>query len=134
MSQPSEALDLPSIPLGLKLADGLFILKSIGRVVEESGTEHRYAVVTRGIRISIYAKDCTVTSVWYDDPTGRESEAGKIRKVELHLKRYGSLENWELRMENGWMNYWFNPKDKAAMVYGTHKDVIRFNQYFEPTA
>lgn len=47
----------------------------------------------------------------------------------MYLDRYSSLNNWELRLDNGWMQYWFNDVDKMQMVYGLHKDVIRFNQY-----
>jgi len=32
-----------------------------------------------------------------------------------------------MRMDNGWMHYWFNDKEGIQMVYGIHNDVIRFN-------
>jgi hypothetical protein len=134
MSQQSPILNTPHIPLGLNLAEGLTILKSLGSIVEEQNAERSYTVETAEFRVAIYERAGRVDSVWYDDPLGRSSDAEKEGKVKLYLKRYGSLSNWELRMNNGWMLYWFNPKDKAAMVYGIHKDVIRFNQFDEPSA
>jgi hypothetical protein len=67
--------------------------------------------------------------VWYDDPSGRDSQQGKEQKVLLYLERYGARADWELRMDNGWMRYWFNEAAHASMVYGIHMDVIRFNEY-----
>jgi hypothetical protein len=88
-----------------------------------------YKVNTDFFSVAIYPFENRIRSVWYDDPIGRESEAGIDQKAQLYLKRYGAIKNWELRMDNGWMHYWFNPSDKVAMVYGIHYDVIRFNQY-----
>lgn len=34
-----------------------------------------------------------------------------------------------MRMDNGWMHYWFNDKEEIQMVYGIHNDVIRFNMF-----
>jgi hypothetical protein len=34
-----------------------------------------------------------------------------------------------MRMDNGWMRFWINPKAGVSMVYGIHMDVIRFNKY-----
>lgn len=128
-------IDTPHIPLRLDLQEGMDILKSTGyKVIEETGTEHLFKVTTPSFSVAIYAKENEVSSVWYDDPVGRNSAASKEKKVELYLIRYGSLSNWELRMDNGWMHYWFNPVDRVAMVYGLHKDVIRFNQYREDHA
>jgi len=101
-NQLPEELITPHVPLGLMLDEGISILESTGN---------------------------EVGSVWYDDSTGRESTWGIEKKIEMYLERYGLLSNWELRMENGWMRYWFNPNDHASMVYGIHNDVIRFNQY-----
>lgn len=84
--------------------------------------------------MAVCAKNGHVASVWYDDPIGRGSAAGKERKIELYLTRYGSLSNWELRMVNDSIRYWVNGYDKAAMVYSLHRDVIRFNQYYEEYA
>src|SRR5438552_8080880 len=134
MPQHIETLRTPHIPLGLSLVEGLSLLQAIGPVEEESGSEHCYSVETSAFSAAIYEKEGVVSSVWYDDPLGRDSDAEKEHKVKLYLRRYGSLPNWELRMNNGWMLYWFNPKDKVAMVYGIHKDVIRFNQFDEPNA
>ena len=134
MPQHIKTINTPHITLGLSLADGLSVLKSIGTVNEEKDPEHHYRVETPDFKAAIYEKEGVISSVWYDDPIGRGSDAEKEQKVKLYLKRYGSLPNWELRMNNGWMIYWFNPRDKAAMVYDIHKDVIRFNQYNEPSA
>jgi hypothetical protein len=64
-----------------------------------------------------------------NDPLGRESDITIQEKIEAYLERYDDLKNWELRTDNGWMHYWFNPEDQAAMIYGIHNDVIRFNRY-----
>lgn len=128
-------LSSPHIPLRIALQEGIEILQSTGfNVVEETEPEQLFRVTTPTFGVAIYAKGNEVGSVWYDDPIGRATPIGKEKKIELYLMRYGSLSNWELRMENGWMRYWFNPYDKAAMVYGIHKDVIRFNQYSEEQA
>jgi hypothetical protein len=134
MSPQSGILATPHIPLGLDIAGGLSILTPLGSIKEEQGREHSYTVDAGAFRVAIYEEAGKVGSVWYDDPSGRNSDAGREGKVKLYLERYGSLSNWELRTNNGWMIYWFNPKDRAAMVYGTHKDVMRFNQYHEPSA
>lgn len=128
-------LSSPHIPLRISLHEGREILQSTGfNVVEETEPEQLFRATTPSFGMAIYAKNDNVSSVWYDDPLGRATSIGKEKKIELYLMRYGSLSNWELRMENGWMRYWFNPYDKASMVYGTHRDVIRFNQYSEEQA
>lgn len=135
MCEFPSMLETPFIPLGISLQDGLSILKQWGYdVLETSEKEVCFMVKTSTVGTAIYPKNDNVGSVWYDDPLGRETEEGKQKKVRLYLARYGVLKNWELRMDNGWMHYWFNPKDKVAMVYGIHKDVIRFNQYEEKNA
>lgn len=134
LTAPNE-LQTPHVPLRVSLHAGIEILQSTGyTVTEETGAEHLFKVESPRFAVAIYAKNNEVGSVWYDDPTGRETAPGKEIKIELYLMRYGSLSNWELRMDNGWMHYWFNPIEKVAMVYGLHKDVIRFNQYHEEHA
>jgi hypothetical protein len=126
----ATGLRTPHIPVRLPLPEGLAILQSLGSPVDGSdGSERWIKVDTPLFSVAIYPSGERVRSVWYDDPTGRESARGKEAKVRRYLERYGPLSNWELRLDNGWMNYWFNPTDKAAMVYGIHKDVIRFNEY-----
>jgi len=130
-----DKLDTPHIPLRSSLRDGIEILQSIGpNIIEDIGSEHCFRLETSSFSIAVCAKDGHVASVWYDDPIGRGSAAGKERKIELYLMRYGSLSNWELRMVNDSMRYWVNGYDKAAMVYSLHRDVIRFNLYYEEYA
>jgi hypothetical protein len=127
-----EKLNTPHIPLRSNLREGIEILQAIGNnVVEEIGSEHCFKVETSSFSVAICAKGDHVASVWYDDPIGRGSAAGKERKIDLYLMRYGSLSNWEPRMVNDSIRYWVNAYDKAAMVYGLHSDVIRFNLYYE---
>lgn len=122
----------PHIPLGIPVEQALGVVQSLGTLVQEqTPDEHCYRLETPLFALAIYPDSDTVRSVWYDDPTGRESKAGRAGKVEAYLKRYGHLRNWERRLDNGWMHYWFNPVDKVQMAYGVHKDVIRFNQYEE---
>ena len=71
-------LDTPHIPLRLSLEHGLAILHSLGcEVREEKGPERYFQVETESFRVAIYPSDHKVGSVWYDDPLGRDSEAGK---------------------------------------------------------
>ena len=110
-------------------------LERFGKPVQDASDEELcYRIETASFRMAVYPKGDVVGSVWYDDPVGRGSETGRARKVVAYLKRYGQLENWERRLDNGWMHFWFDPTDRAQMVYGIHKDVIRFNQYAEEGA
>jgi thioesterase domain-containing protein len=77
----------------------------------------------------IYADADEVDAVLYDDKSGRGSAQSKLAKIHQYLVRYGPLHDWEMRMDNGWMRYWFNVNARVSMVYGIHKDVIRFNRY-----
>ena len=128
-------LSTPHISLGLVIEEAVAILQRFGNPIQEnSGRERCYRVQTPLFGVAVYPNCGKVGSVWYDDPTGRESGYGRTKKVETYLMRCGQLENWERRLDHGWMHYWFNPTDRAQMVYGIHKDVIRFNQYAEGNA
>ena len=125
----------PHIALGLAIAKAVGVLQSLGAPMQEqAGRERCYRVETPLFAITVYPDNGHVSAVWYDDPTGRDSQSGRIKKVEAYLARYGPLPNWELRLDNGWMHYWFNPTDRAQMIYGIDKDVIRFNEYAEENA
>lgn len=125
-------LRTPHISLGCSVEEALAILRKFGDPAQEvSGEERSLRVDTPLFALAVYPKNGTVASVWYDDPMGRESEVGRADKVQAYLKRYGSLHNWERRLDNGWMHYWFNPTERAQLVYGIHRDVIRLNQYAE---
>jgi len=128
-------LHTPHIALGTRVDEALPILQRLGQPRQEDvGRERSYRVDSPLFSIAIYPQDDVVCSVWYDDPTGRDSDAGRAEKIEAYLARYGAIGHWELRLDNGWMHYWFNASDRAQMVYGLHKDVIRFNQYIELNA
>ena len=130
-----DKLNTPHIPLRSSLRDGIEILQSMGaKVTEDIGAEHCFKIKTSSFAVAVCAQDNHVASVLYDDPLGRDSAAGKERKIELYLLRYGSLSNWELRMVNDAMRFWVNCRDKAAMVYNRHRDLIRFNLYSEEYA
>lgn len=124
-----KKLSTPHIPLGISIEEGLRIISELGEVKEENDKEHSFRVDTEDFDLAIYEKEGKVKSVWFSDPTGRIWNLGKKRKIDLYLKRYGNLEDWEERMDNGWMKYFFNSKSNSAMVYGLHMDVIRFNQW-----
>ncbi|MCB9182895.1 MAG: hypothetical protein H6591_03180 [Flavobacteriales bacterium] len=125
-------LATPYIPLGSSVGEAMVILARYGEPREEGTDEELcYRIVTASFRMAIYPLGDVVGSVWYDDPAGRGFETNRAQKVGAYLMRYGPIQNWELRMDNGWMQYWFNPTDRAQMVYGVDKDVIRFNQYHE---
>jgi hypothetical protein len=123
-------LTSPHIPFSSSLAEALKILDALGApVVEVTDNEHSFRADTEHFDIAIYPDGDTVKSVWYNDALGRESIEARARKIKLYLERYGSLSNWKMTMDNGWMQYWFNERDGAMMVYGMHMDVIRFNRY-----
>ncbi len=127
--------ETPHIPLGSSLKEALVALERFGKPLQDDSDEELcYRIETASFRMAVYPKGDVVGSVWYDDPVGRGSEAERTQKVEAYLKRYGQLKNWERRLDNGWMHYWFNPIDHAQMVYGVHQDVLRFNQYDEEGA
>jgi hypothetical protein len=125
-------LATPHIPVGTAVDEAVAILQQFGHPTREgSEREYCYRVETPLFGLAVYPGELIVRSVWYDDPTERETEQGRIHKVHAYLARYGPLSDWELRLDNGRMHYWFNPTAQAQMVYGLHKDVIRFNQYAE---
>ena len=120
----------PHIALGESLANAFEQLRAYAPPVEEEdGSERCFRIDAPSFRLAIYPDAERVGSVWYDDPIGRGHTEHMAEKVKLYLERYGPMNHWELRMDNGWMHYWFNPTDRAAMVYGIHKDVLRFNTY-----
>ncbi|THG87120.1 hypothetical protein E5198_00995 [Pseudomonas sp. A-1] len=126
------ALVTPRIAVGTEDNEVIAVLRLFGSPArEESEREYCYRVEAPLFELAVYPQDAVVRSVWYDDPAGRETEQGRINKVYAYLTRYGQLTDWELRLDNGWMHYWFNPVAHAKMVYGVHKDVIRFNRYDE---
>jgi len=128
----TTALATPHISLGLSTEQAVAILQRFGIPLrEESDNEYCYRVETPLFSIAVYPEDGVIRSVLYDDPTGRETDQGRLTKVNAYLNRYGSLTDWECRLDNGWMHYWFNPIAHAQMVYGLHNDVIRFNPYRE---
>ena len=121
-------LHSPKIDLGISISKGLEILKELGDPIEErDDTEHSFRVDGPEYDTAIYVNDGIVISVWFNDTLGRIWNKGKKLKVNLYLARYGALEDWELRLDNGWMHYHFNDKAGVNMVYGIHNDVIRFN-------
>ena len=128
-------LATPHIPVGSSVDEAVAILQHFGRPTrEDCEREYCYRVETPLFGLAVYPENAVVRSVWYDDPNGRETDQSRINKVHAYLTRYGPLSDWELRLDNGWMHYWFNPVAHAQMVYGLHKDVIRFNQYAEGSA
>ncbi len=52
---------------------------------------------------------------------------GRRRKLSLYMRRFTQHGKWELRIDNGWMRFFFNDADGACVVYGIHKDVVRIN-------
>ena len=77
--------------------------------------------------MAVYESDGKVSSVWYNDPTGRDVIFGKKKKIALYLQRYGIARDWEKRMNNGWITFYFNDVAQVSMAYGNDMDVIRFN-------
>ena len=126
-------LNSPHIPLGISSSEVKAILRGLASgadiTTQEDGS---LTLVHCAIKITAYITEGVVTSVWYNDPLGRETSLGQEEKVAAYLARYGRTDAWECRMENGWMRYWYNAKANVSMVYGIHKDVIRFNVWHPP--
>lgn len=126
----AQELSAPHIPVGASVASALTALESCAeQVLPLDGNERGYSASSTDWELIIYAASDKVDAVWYDDESGRGSTQSKLSKIHQYLARYGTLQDWELRMDNGWMRYWFNPKAGVAMAYGVHMDVIRFNIY-----
>ncbi|WP_421910613.1 hypothetical protein [Marinobacter sp.] len=123
-------LKTPHIPLGISLDEGIEILGSFSSEIEEFEEENEvfYKISCRDWECGFYCKDNIVQSTWFNDPFGREDEMGINRKVTLYLTRYGRIEDWEDRMNNGWIQFFFNEESGVNLAYGLHKDVLRFNQ------
>ncbi|WDT84421.1 hypothetical protein [Alteromonas sp. 009811495] len=117
------------MPLGIPIEDGLAILKKIGSpVFFESEEERQYKFSNAAYNVAIYETDGIVSSAWYDDPIGRSWNLGRQKKVNLYLSRYDNISNWEARLNNGYIQFYFNDTLGLSMSYGLHKDVIRFNK------
>ena len=125
---PTE-LNSPHIELGVPIEIGLQIIRSFGEPLfsEENGSKI-YTVSTKQFSIAVYEKDGIVSSTWYDDSLGRLWSKGRTRKINLYLARFDNLKNWESRLNNGYIQFYFNDVIGLTMAYGIHKDVIRFNK------
>jgi hypothetical protein len=125
---PSK-ISTPHVDLGVSISAGLKILESTGGSVfeEADGRERTYRVNLPNYEMAVYDTDGIVSSVWYNDPAGRLTPFGRERKIKLYMARYTRRGQWDLRMENGWMKYYFNDTDAVQIVYGIHMDVIRIN-------
>jgi hypothetical protein len=129
-SLSNVSLRTPHVPLGIDLREGLRLLQGLQvAVVEKVEPERCFRADAPSFSVAIYPEADRVRSVWYDDHAGRETDAANYKKILAYLARYGAIENWEMRKGNGWMRYWLNPLDQVAMVYGVHRDVMRFNQH-----
>jgi hypothetical protein len=122
-------LRTPYVSLGSSIDEGLEVFKKCGVIthIEDEGEDKVYRFSADGYGTALYERRGIVRSIWYDDPSGRALGIGRERKISLYLRRYRVIGEWELRMENGSMRYYFNDVDGLQMVYGIHADVIRFN-------
>lgn len=126
-----ESMELitPHIPLNVTLEEGITILKSVSdsidKEVEEDSTF--YKVITGDFECGFYEKNGVIIASWYNDPAGRDSKEGINLKVSAYLNRYGSLNDWEDGINNGWIQFFNNNKTKVGLAYGINKDVLRFN-------
>ena len=125
-----KSIETPHVPLGIDIEEALEILKSVTPKVSKENIdgELSYRINSDYFDMAIYENHGKVSSVWYNDPSGRLTPFGRKRKINLYLNRYGDINFWEKRMNNGWMTYYFNDVDSVAMVYGNDKDVIRINE------
>ncbi len=122
-------LQTPHIALATPVSDAIKVLEATGSPVlrEKDGEEDTLRVSLPEFEMAIYDVDGRVASVWYNDPAGRVSSFGRRRKLRLYMHRYTESGEWEHRLGNGWMDYFWNDGDSAQLVYGIHADVIRIN-------
>ena len=119
----------PHIELGIDIDEGLNILNSLGAPISATnGKEKSFTCSTPKYDVSVYETEGKVSSVWFNDPSGRFWSKGKAKKISLYLARYGNLADWQARLNNGYIQFYFNDVLGLSMAYGIHKDVIRFNQ------
>src|SRR5262249_6489156 len=119
----------PHVELGVPLDAGLAVLRSTGAAVREEmdRDECSYRIDQPKYAMAIYDRAGGVSAGWYKDTAGRLTPLGKQRKIKLYMERFTKNGSWQLRMDNGWMKYYFNDADRLQLVYGTHMDVIRIN-------
>ncbi len=124
-------LKTPHIALGISLDKGVDILRQISSDIEKYAEEKEdfYKVSVANFECGFYAKDGIIHSSWYNDLSGRDSEAGINEKVMLYLSRYGNIDDWERGIDNGWIQFFTNENANIGLAYGLHKDVLRFNQF-----
>ncbi|KPZ72679.1 hypothetical protein AN944_00921 [Shewanella sp. P1-14-1] len=122
-------LESPHIPLGISLDEGLNILESLSSEIEKrtDKEDEFYKIVFDNWECGFYERKSIVTSTWYNDSAGRETEEGINSKVTRYLNRYGEIDDWEAGISNGWIQFFINHTSGVNMAYGLHKDVIRFN-------
>lgn len=122
-------LATPHIELGTPVQDALALLTAVGGDVRagSDGSEALFRASCQTFELAFYHKDDRVTAVWYNDPVGRATWFGRRRKLHLYMRRFTKHGKWELRIDNGWMRFFFNDADGACIVYGIHEDVVRIN-------
>lgn len=127
---PTMQLELPHIPLGISLDDGIQILNLLSHKIEKltEGESEFYKVCCQDSEFGFYAEDGLIHSTLYNDPIGRESNEGIETKIATYLARYGNIDDWEEGINNGWIQFFINTKEGISMAYGLHKDVLRFNK------
>jgi len=105
------------------------VLDSTGGTVraESEGEDRVYRVRLPTYEMAFYHRDGKVYAIWYNDPAGRLTKLGRQRKLKLYMQRFTTNGAWELRIDDGWMRFFYNDLDRVNVVYGLHKDVVRIN-------
>lgn len=122
-------LDTQHLELGVSVDAAVSVFQSTGGAIvsESDGEEKKYRVNLASYEMAFYYKDNKVCAVWYNDPAGRLTELGRQRKLNLYMQRFRRSGSWEMRLDNGWMRFFYNDVDAVSVVYGIHKDVVRVN-------
>ena len=122
-------IETPFIPLPVELDQAVEILRSVSSeiVVRDGGHERLHKVTCRQFACGFYERSGVVVAAWYDDPMGREDELAIQEKISAYLARYGDLRDWEVGLNNGWVQFITNAKAGVGLAYGLDKDVFRFN-------
>ena len=96
-------LQSPHIPLGITFEEGLQILQTALTEIEkvEEDNEDFYMVSSNEFSCGFYLISGLVSSTWYDDSIGRDTEDGINLKVTLYLQRYGDISQWKDGINNG---------------------------------
>ena len=76
----------PHIELGIDIDEGLNILNSLGAPISSiNGKEKSFTCSTPKYDVSVYDTEGKVSSVWFNDPSGRVLSKGKAKNIAVFI-------------------------------------------------